>query len=124
MNEVNKLDSSYTLCGSCEARFYTGGRIQKYCDDCQKARTKLVVSKIESETIQFIETQVVNVIKHKKKIFFFRWMLIWFLIGASFAFYKRNENEKGCVYRSIGSFINPGYLLGCEMFRERWEIGK
>lgn len=29
--------------------------------------------------------------------------------------------RSGCVYKSIAPLLNPGYVIGCELFRKRFE---
>jgi hypothetical protein len=46
-----------------------------------------------------------------------------FLFGAATTASERDSGkETGCVYKSVASIINPGYILGCEFFRKRFEV--
>jgi len=52
---------------------------------------------------------------------------IGFISGACITIDARTNGQNGCVYRSISSLANPGYVLACELFRKRFEyesIGK
>lgn len=55
-------------------------------------------------------------------------MAWWFFgavaVGAINALHERSLNGTGCVYKSLASFTSPGYILGCELFRKRFEYGK
>lgn len=51
------------------------------------------------------------------------WFAIGFLLGALTSGAERDHGrETGCVYKSIASFTNPGYIVGCELFRKRFEV--
>lgn len=54
--------------------------------------------------------------------------LAWFfggaMLGALNAAGERSNGGAGCIYRSVGSFTNPWYIVGCELFLKRFEIGK
>lgn len=41
------------------------------------------------------------------------------VVGDRYSFV--NNNLSGCVYKSLSSFTNPGYVLACELFRKRFE---
>jgi hypothetical protein len=69
------------------------------------------------------------------------WFLLGFIAGAVTTFDERNAHSykystnghggldtevidishSGCIYRSISALSNPGYILGCELFRRRFE---
>ena len=38
--------------------------------------------------------------------------------------FKRVSDSNGCIYKSILAFTNLGHIIGCELLRARWEIGK
>lgn len=126
------------ICIACSARFY-GYSISLYCDECQHAKTKNSVSVIENKNLddalavaekkKQLENlhfdSVMNTLKGKNRLVVLYWIIGWLSIGVGVAFYNRGETKNtGCIYRSIGSFVNPGYIVGCELFRERFEIGK
>ena len=55
------------------------------------------------------------------------WFFVGFLIGAFSSCieryaYRPEDRRSGCVYKSIAAFTNVGYVLGCETFRERFEM--
>lgn len=125
-------------CASCEKSFYGRSNV-KYCEACQKAKTENAIATIEKQAIEDqieavkkrtelakVEGQFIfQVLKGQNKKIAFYYLAIWLGIGICYAFYAREHDKlTGCIYRSVGSFINPGYIVGCELFRERWEIGK
>lgn len=32
-----------------------------------------------------------------------------------------DTSHSGCIYRSLSAILNPGYIVGCELFRRRFE---
>lgn len=32
-----------------------------------------------------------------------------------------NKTKSGCVYKSVVSYFSPGYMVACELFRNRFE---
>jgi len=51
----------------------------------------------------------------------------WFLFGvicgmANSALLRDLNLGTGCIYKSVMSLSNPGYILGCEFVRKRFEI--
>lgn len=52
-------------------------------------------------------------------------IIIFFVFGISFAvgalISSGVDSAASCEYRSIGSRINIPYIIGCELFRERWK---
>jgi hypothetical protein len=52
---------------------------------------------------------------------------IWWGTGALISIIHQfggiNGREK-CVYKSIGAFLNPGWIIACELYRERFEVMK
>lgn len=48
---------------------------------------------------------------------------VGFLMGFFATIDARTNNQTGCVYRSVSSLANPGYVMACELFRKRYEYG-
>lgn len=68
-------------------------------------------------------------------------VLIWCLIGAMIGFIDSSDEQRhgefvkndkgemqwvkqpksGCIYNSLSAFTNPGYILTCELLRNRFE---
>jgi hypothetical protein len=62
----------------------------------------------------------------------FKDILFWFVISFLISFVwggvvtiaergSYRDATDGCVYRSYASFVSPGYVLACELFRARFE---
>lgn len=124
-------DDKYTSCANCNARFYNL-RGETHCDSCQKVATAAKVAamdlKASQDSLHAMEIKKTLIIT-KAKRYWRQYSLIWFscwtLAGGAWALYERYSGDnKGCVYRSAASILNPGFVLGCELLRERWEIGK
>ena len=49
--------------------------------------------------------------------------IISFGIGIAESTTKRTEGTNGCAYVSIASF-NPPFMLGCELFKKRFNLEK
>lgn len=114
-------------CGDKVYDFQTGER----CSKCQtvhsvrvSAEARLAAAKSEREALEISKQNRVVIHKKLKKRIALIWLALWVTMGAGYAMFQRHSGSKGCVYRSIASIANPGFVLGCELFRERWEIGK
>jgi len=45
-------------------------------------------------------------------------LVIGFFLGVGTA--VSDYSKGGCTYGNLGSRINPGYVIPCELFRKRW----
>lgn len=76
-----------------------------------------------------------NISKHKDilKNAVFIWILAGFCAGMIESIAMREDttyidgkvadtSTSGCVYQSYSALINPGHLLGCELFRRRFNM--
>lgn len=52
------------------------------------------------------------------------WLGLGFVTGGIVTAEERDKGGTGCVYKSIASVVSPGYIIGCELFRKRWNLGK
>lgn len=48
------------------------------------------------------------------------YLIIGFAFGIGVSILERSTGNDGCVYRSAGAFINPGYNIACEIARVRF----
>jgi hypothetical protein len=127
------VSTDYKTCIDCQASFYafySGTR----CPDCQSSKTKLAnaekLRKIAEEDLKSAEARAklpalqVQIVKTWKKEILIGILSVGVIVGAVNAIFQRNDGKSGCIYRSISSIISPGYVLGCELFRARFEVGK
>lgn len=132
------MDNKYVECTSCGTKFYAC-RGESVCDSCQKVKTsaaiaqhEMVKAKADREAaehslraMEIKKNLVVEKARRNWRVYGLIWFTCWTIAGGVFALYERYSGDgKGCVYRSVSSVINPGFVLGCELLRERWEIGK
>lgn len=117
-----------TDCGGAVYDFNAGRR----CGDCQRAFSKqvaaqaeLAVTEIEIKNQEKKSSLAATVKKMRWRLIMTIWFIAWSLFGGGWALYERYHGDsKGCVYRSLASLTNVGFVIGCELLRERWEIGK
>jgi len=69
-------------------------------------------------------------------IVFLSWNVIGFIISLYIQWNQQCKRVEGysvlqceqvhenCIYRSIAGFTNLGYVVACELYRSRFEIGK
>lgn len=48
--------------------------------------------------------------------------LLHYVTNANGGLDRISDAKSGCVYRSFAAFTSPGYLIGCELSRKRFEM--
>ena len=48
------------------------------------------------------------------------WLTMGLVLGSIRSIEQDDRGNKGCEYKTLAAFVNPGYMLGCELFRKRF----
>lgn len=118
-------------CVDCGTNLYDHNGLQRRCHTCQPAYSKKVAAQTlyEVENIEFkIKVQKARLVGLVKKHLTLKvigiWIIFWLMFGCVMTAIERTKGQTGCVYSSLASITNIPYLLGCELFRDRFQLGK